>query len=171
MKHKAHTLKQVPPEKGHYIAGFVDGEGSFYISARKRNDYLSGWKFTVHFSISNGDKPVLEICKKYLGCGTIRESRAGFYVLEVTDKQKLKIFIIPFFKKFGFLSNKKKAEFRIFQQALETLEGIIRSETELHEFLALRQKLNEFRKTRITHTDDIILQSFRFLQESSETIR
>nr|AAL34388.1 putative protein [Chlorosarcina brevispinosa]AIT94634.1 putative LAGLIDADG homing endonuclease [Chlorosarcina brevispinosa]AIT94646.1 putative LAGLIDADG homing endonuclease [Chlorosarcina brevispinosa] len=171
MKNKATKLEQVPPDKGYYIAGFVDGEGSFYISARKRKDYSSGWKFTVHFNVSNADIAVLQVCKKYLGSGEIREPRPGFYVLEVTDKQKLKTFIVPFFKKFGFLSNKKKAEFRIFRQALRALEGVIRSETELHDFLVLRQKLNQFRKTRITHVDAIILESFKFVQESSETIR
>jgi len=55
-------INQVPPDKGYYIAGFVDGEGSFYISARKRDDYPSGWRFTLHFNISNQDLAVLEIC-------------------------------------------------------------------------------------------------------------
>ena len=171
MKYKASKLEHVPAEKGQYIAGFVDGEGSFYITARKRKDYFSGWKFTVHFQVGNCDIAILQICKKYLGCGEIRESRPDFYVLEVADRQKLKTFIFPFFQKFGFLSNKKKAEFRIFQQALQALEKGIRNETELRDFLVLRQKLNEFRKTRITHIDEIILESFKYIKESSETIR
>jgi len=32
-------LRKVPQEKGWYLAGFVDGEGSFNVSLRKRNDY------------------------------------------------------------------------------------------------------------------------------------
>ena len=161
----------VPPEKGFYIAGFVDGEGSFYISARKRNDYTSGWKFTVHFNVSNCDIAVLQICKKFIGCGEIRESRPKFYTLEVTDREKLKTFIVPFFKKFGFLSNKKKSEFRVFQQALAALDQGITEEKHLQDFLILRTKLNSFRQTRITNTDDVIRSTFRFVKESSETIR
>ena len=197
-------IHQVPPEKGHYIAGFVDGEGSFYISARKRTDYPSGWRFELHFNVSNQDLAVLEICRKYLGCGTIRQTRPaswlqssthsptvskdlakgqppakkcwgapfhGLYTLEVESRKKLGAFVIPFFKKFGFLSNKKKAEFRIFQQAFDLLEQGISTPEQLNQLLRLRQKLNELRRTRITNTDAMIIESFHFMKESSETIR
>jgi hypothetical protein len=162
---------QVPPELGHYIAGFVDGEGSFYISARKCCKQPSGWRFSLHFNVSNRDLAVLQICRKYLGCGTIRQTRPGFYTLEVENRTTLGAFIIPFFKRFGFLSNKKKAEFRIFRQAFDLLEQGITTPEELEQLLRLRQKLNQFRNTRITNTDTIILESFNFVKESSETIR
>jgi hypothetical protein len=164
-------INQVPPQKGYYIAGFVDGEGSFYLSARKRADYPSGWRFELHFNVSNQDLAVLEICKKYLGCGTIRQTRPAFYTLEVESRKTLGAFVIPFFKKFGFLSNKKKAEFRVFQQAFDLLEQGISTPEQLNKLLRLRQKLNELRQTRITNTDEIILDSFHFVKESSETIR
>nr|NP_689345.1 putative site-specific DNA endonuclease [Chaetosphaeridium globosum]AAM96632.1 putative site-specific DNA endonuclease [Chaetosphaeridium globosum] len=164
-------INQVPPDKGHYIAGFVDGEGSFYISARKRTDYLSGWSFELHFNISNRDLAIMQICKKFLGCGLIRQTRPGFYTLEVENRKTLSTYIIPFFKKFGFLSNKKKTEFRIFQHALILLEQGINTPKNLEQLLQLRKRLNEFRNTRITNTDSIILASFNFVKESSETIR
>lgn len=171
MKNKATHISEVPPDKGHYIAGFVDGAGSFYISARVRQDYPTRWKFGLHFNISNRDKVVLEICKKYIGCGTIRESEKekGFYVLEVQDRKKLREFVIPFFSKFGFLSNKKRSEFRVFQEGLVLLDNGIRTEVELNAFLRLREKLNQLRKTNISNTDAIILESFVFMRESSET--
>jgi hypothetical protein len=171
MKNKATHISEVPPDKGHYIAGFVDGEGSFYISARVRHDYPTRWKFELHFNISNRDKVVLEICKKYIGCGTIRETERGegSYVLEVQDRKKLREFVIPFFSRFGFLSNKKRFEFRIFQEALVLLDNGIGTSAELSVFLRLREKLNQLRKTNITNTDAIILKSFVFMRESSET--
>jgi hypothetical protein len=159
---KITEINQVPPEKGYYIAGFVDGEGSFYISARKRTDYPSGWRFEAHFNVSNQDLAVLEICKKYFGCGQIRQTRPGFYTLEIEKRDTIRTFIIPFFKRFGFLSNKKKAEFRIFQQAFDLLEKGISTSEDLQQLLALRQSLNQYRKTRITNKDDIILESFKF---------
>ena len=169
MRNKATHTSQVPPEKGHYIAGFVDGEGSFYMSARKRHDYPSGWKFGVHFNVSNCDRVVLEVCKRHLGCGTIRESRTGFYTLEVQDRRKLREFVVPFFRKFGFLSNKKRSEFRIFQEGVALVEEGIGTESKLTAFLRLRDRLNELRKTRVTNTDAIIRESFVFMRESSET--
>ena len=168
---KKNELKNVPPDKGHYIAGFVDGEGSFFLSARKRQDYPAGWRFELHFNVSNRDLAVLQICKKYLGCGKIRESRPGFYTLEVENRQNLATFIIPFFKRFHFLSNKKKAEFRLSQMALALMEAGIQTPEQLEEWLSLRKQLNELRQTRIKNTDEMIRASFRFVKESSETTR
>ena len=79
-----------------------------------------------------------------------RSHELSFYVLEVTDKQRnLTNFYYSFLQKVWSSligSIRKQAEFRIFQQALEALERVIRSETELHQFFVLRQKLNELRK-------------------------
>ncbi len=36
------NLNKIPIEKAYYIVGFADGEGSFNISFRKRDDYLIG---------------------------------------------------------------------------------------------------------------------------------
>lgn len=175
-------LRQIPVDKGFYIAGFVDGEGSFYLSARQRPDYPTRWRFSLHFNISNRDRAVLEICRHYLGCGTLRESRPGFYTLEVERLETIGAFIIPFFKRFGFLSNKKKAEFLTFQRAYALLQGGIRRPDELEQVLALRQQLNLQRQTRIRNTDAIIRKTFCFdsvspseslgdMKESSETTR
>ncbi len=161
--------QKIPPEKGYYIAGFVDGEGSFYLTARRRKDYSSGWKFSAHFSLGNRDLSVLHVCKKYLRCGTIRETGGGFFVLEVADRKKLQEFLVPFFDRFQFLSNKKRAEFRFFQEALSLLENPISSSNQLKKLLALRCQLNQYRKVRAKNSDEIILESFVFLEESSET--
>ena len=45
--------KSVPPEYGHYIAGFTDGEGSFNVSIIKRIDYEGKWKITASFNVHN----------------------------------------------------------------------------------------------------------------------
>jgi hypothetical protein len=172
MKNKAINIKQVPPDKGHYIAGFVDGEGSFYVSARRRDDYRSKWRMTAHFNISNNDLKILEICRKYLGCGSIRQSRKGFYTLEVENLNNLNIFIIPFFRRFVFLSSKKTKEFSTFRKAVALIEAPIQTQAQLELFFQLRKELNELRKGgRATNTDAVILESFIFKEESSETIR
>jgi hypothetical protein len=41
----------------------------------------------------------------------------------------------------------------------------------LGRLLQLRQRINQFRSTRIKNTDAVILESFQFVKESSETIR
>jgi len=158
---KIHLIKHVPRDKGFYIAGFVDGEGSFFLSARPRTDYPTGWKFSPTFSVGNSDLVVLELCKQYLGCGKIRETRPKFYILEVADRGVLERFIIPFFTRFRFLSTKKKQEFRVFQATLHQVKQGIHTLQDLDELLALRKELGKLRQNRITHTDDMIRSTFR----------
>ena len=94
---------------GYYIAGFTDGEGSFNVSFRKRDDFLIGWKITPVFNISQDEQSVLVWIKKILNwqlrCaqrGTIRfrKFEDGVWVVENKyDLQHIPL-IIPFFKKF-----------------------------------------------------------------------
>lgn len=163
--------RHVPIEKGSYIAGFVDGEGRFYISVRKRQDYRTGWKFSLNFNISNADKAVLQQCRKYLQCGkvrTIKKNEKVFYIFEVSDQHLLRTMIIPFFTRFNFLSDKKKAEFRIFDQALHFMEQTsVCDHDTLEKFLEYRRQLNELRTTQTHYTDAAIRTSFRTWTASS----
>lgn len=160
---KITDIKQVPVDKGCYIAGFADGEGSFYLSIRKRTDYKCGWKFTTCFTIGNNDIVILEICKQHFGCGSIRKpkSRKGFYIYEVTDQELLERMIVPFFKRFQFLSSKKKHEFRVFQVILARVKQGIRTTADLDEILALREDLGKFRSDRFKNTDELIRSTFQ----------
>jgi hypothetical protein len=157
--------RHVPIEKGSYIAGFVDGEGSFYLSVRKRKDYRTGWKFSLHFNISNADKAVMEQCKKYLQCGkirTIKKNEKPFYIFEVSDKNTLRTIIIPFFTRFSFLSNKKKAEFRVFDNVLYFMEQTpVCNRDSLEKLLEYRRQLSEWRSTQTHYSDSEIRASFR----------
>src|SRR5438874_2310737 len=40
------NVREIPPNIGHYLAGFTDGEGSFNVSFRPRDDYKSPWKIS-----------------------------------------------------------------------------------------------------------------------------
>jgi hypothetical protein len=157
--------RHVPIDKGSYIAGFVDGEGSFYLSVRKRKDYRTGWKFSLHFNISNADKAVMEQCKKYLQCGkirTIKKNEKPFYIFEVSDRNTLRTIIIPFFTRFSFLSNKKKAEFRVFDNLLYFMEQTpVCDRDRLEKLLEYRRQLNEWRSTQTHYSDSEIRTSFR----------
>ena len=49
------NVKTIPPRIGFYLAGFADGEGSFNVSFRPRNDYSLPWKISLCFNISQKD--------------------------------------------------------------------------------------------------------------------
>lgn len=142
MEHK--WLKNINPKDGYYIAGFTDGEGSFNISLRKRNDYFGKWKVSASFNISQKDRVILSWIKKVLGCGTLRERKDGVVYYEVTNITSLKEKIIPFFTKFNFISSNKKQNFSIFKKIVEKMyQGSHLNDGGLEEILKLREILNK----------------------------
>ena len=58
----------------HYIAGFVDGEGSFHIAFQQSEDVKLGWQVIPEFHVSqnSSSKHVLECIKERLDCGIIK---------------------------------------------------------------------------------------------------
>jgi LAGLIDADG endonuclease. len=70
-------VKRIPPRIGYYLAGFADGEGSFNVSFRRRHDYKMPWKISLCFNVSQRDKVILALFKRYLKCGTLRHAKTG----------------------------------------------------------------------------------------------
>jgi hypothetical protein len=68
------SFDQVPDSIGYYFAGFVDGEGSFNLSFRKRTDYKLPWKVSLCLNVSQKDRSILEKLQHCMQCGTIRYS-------------------------------------------------------------------------------------------------
>src|SRR3990167_6874949 len=109
-------LKSIPPEKGHYFAGFTDGEGSFNVSLRPRDDHQHRWKVSLSFNVSQREVYILAQFKKLLGCGSIRQRSDGVHYFEVTNYRSAVERVIPFFQQFPFLSQTKQRNFAIFRQ-------------------------------------------------------
>lgn len=153
-------FKKVPPEVGHYLAGFADGEGSFMIVFRKRKDYSQPWKVSAAFNVSQRERVILAQFKRYLQCGTLRERSDGVWYFEVNNLTAITEHVIPFFKKYRFRSAKKKRDFSLFCEAVD----LIRQGEHLHhngieKLLAIRRKMNDGGKRK--YTDAEILQTFR----------
>ncbi len=136
-------LKEIPTEKGYYFAGFVDGEGSFNVSLRKRSDHAVHWQIILTFNVSQRDLVVLSQMKKYLGCGRLFARKDGVNCYIVQNPSAIQERIIPFFKRFPFLSANKKKNFSIFVQ----IADLVSSKQHLTEdglrIVHLREKLNE----------------------------
>ena len=114
---------KIPSDLGNYLAGFTDGEGSFNVSFRKRTDYKIPWKITLSFNVSQKDPVILSLFKKHLECGSLRERKNdGVWYYEVTNFHAIQTNVIPFFKRFKFLSAKKKRDFSKFQQIAKLIE-------------------------------------------------
>lgn len=154
-------------EIGYYLAGFADGEGSFNVSFRRRNDYKNPWKISMCFNISQKDKVILAFYKRYLQCGTLGSRPDGVWHYEVNNFSAIQTQVIPFFRKFSFLSAKKKRDFHVFCQIATMMKAGDHLNVEgIKKILKLRNQMNHGGKRK--YTDQHILE---VLQKSSETTR
>ena len=136
-------LQDVPERIGHYLAGFADGEGSFNISLVKRDDYVLGWKVVMTFNVSQRDKTVLALFKRYLGCGRFQYRKDGVWYYIVSNPKSIEERVIPFFKRFSFLSATKKTNFSVFRKIAHIMIEVEHYTQEgLGEIVQLREQLN-----------------------------
>ncbi len=113
---------------GDYLAGFTDGEGTFYIGFGFRKDLPLKWQIITEFHVSQnpGGRNVLEYFQKVLGCGYLKPNHAKnpkdkSWILIVKDRQDLENKVIPFFEKYPLYTN-KKGDFEKFCQVLKFIK-------------------------------------------------
>ena len=111
----------------HYIAGFVDGEGSFHVAFQRSIDVRTGWQAIPEFHVSQhvSSRDVLEAIRERLGCGIIKANHRGSrsdrtHVLVVRNRQDLSTSVIPFFERYS-LHTQKKSDFELFRQVVEMM--------------------------------------------------
>ena len=157
---------------GHYVAGFVDGEGSFHLAVQRNPS--TRWKWQVipefHVSQNDGNQHVLELIRVRLGCGYVkpnhRYSNDRTYVLVVRDRNDLATKVVPFFRKYG-LRTTKRADFERFALIVEMMKAGRHLNLEgLREILRIAFKMNQGGIRRRTSLDEILAGL-----EPSETVR
>lgn len=155
------NVEQIPKRIGYYLAGFADGEGSFNVVFRKRKDYAMPWKVSVCFNVSQRGKSALLLFKEHLRCGTMRQRADGIWYYEVNSLTDATEHVVPFFERFGFLSDKKKRDFAKFEQITRLMnrkqhlcpKGIRR-------ILEIRSAMNDGGAGRRKYSDTEILNEF-----------
>src|SRR5437588_2424054 len=147
------NAREIPPNIGHYLAGFTDGEGSFNLSFRPRDDHKAPWKVSLCFNISQRDPVVLALFKRHLQCGTMRQRHDGVWYYEVNNLIPIVENVIPFFERFGFLSAKKKRDFSKLDRKSTRLNS---SHTVISYAVFCLKKKKKIKKRKITemHTKD-----------------
>lgn len=155
-----------------YVAGLVDGEGSFHIALQKRSDLPSRISVIPEFHVSQhqSSKRSLELVAKVLGCGYIKpnhhKSRDKTLVYVVRDRADLLTKVIPFFN-YNQLHTKKKDDFNIFAQVVKKLaDGIHLKPLGLKVIVNLAYKMNNNGERRKITKQELLDSLF-----SSETIR
>jgi hypothetical protein len=109
-----------------YIAGYVDGEGSFHVAVCRNEGTRAGWQLVPEFHVSQNAerREVLDLIRQRLGCGRIREnhraSRDTTLVLVVRKRDDLLTRVVPFFEAQPLLSSKQQ-EFLTFARIVRAM--------------------------------------------------
>ena len=153
---------------GQYLAGFANGEGSFNLSFRPRGDYRQPWKISLCFNVSQRDPAVLLVLREQLRCGTMRQRADGCWYYEVNTLDDLNRYVLPFFRRFGFLAPTKQRDFAKFCELTALmLQGQHLTLSGVRTILDIRRDMNDGGKRR--YSEEEILA--RYTGESSETVR
>ena len=143
-----------------YIAGYVDGEGSFSVSVQRNQTCRLGFQLVPEFHVSqNGDRAqVLELIRERLGCGYIKPNskrdRALVYV--VRERRALLETVIPFFERVPLLST-KRADFEKFARIVrEMAQGHHRTLAGFGELLEVALSMNGGGRFRQVRWDELV---------------
>jgi hypothetical protein len=108
-----------------YIAGFVDGEGSFHVAIQRNPSTRVGLQLVPEFRVSQdaARKEILDLVRERLDCGSVRENHHASqsdhtYVFVVRRRRDLLDKVVPFFETNPLLSCK--------QQEVTTFTDIVR---------------------------------------------
>ena len=151
-----------------YIAGYVDGEGSFNVPIRRSRDRGLPFRVALSFNVSQVGRQLPELLQSTFGMGTVRDRGDGVVYFEITKPMQLEKRVFPFFDRFP-LRCPKLNDLAVFRQ----ITALVRSGRHLTprgigDILALRGPMNRGGKRR--RSDDEIIEALRNW-ESSEAIR
>ncbi len=161
-------LDQIPCDLGNWVAGFVDGEGSFNVPIRRERDRGLPWRVSLSFNVSQIGPELPELLRLVFGVGTVRNRGDGVHYFEVTRPLELHERVFPFLEQFP-LRSPKEGDLAVFREITElVLSGRHLSTKGIGDILILRGPMNRGGKRR--YCEEYILEVLRDW-ESSEAIR
>ena len=128
-----------------YLAGFVDGEGSFHVAVCRSSSAKAGFQLVPEFHVSQSPerRQVLDLLEQRFGCGRIKENHRGSrdttLVFVIRRRLDLLQQVIPFFEMNPLLSSKQQefVTFAIIVRAMAAGEHLTHSGFETLKALAL----------------------------------
>lgn len=119
------TVKDEKVINSYWLAGFVAGEGCFFINIKTSASNKIGYQVILCFYLTQHtrDRKLLETIKDYLDCGAVKEKSSIINVLtlKVVKFSDVLEKIVPFFKKYKVLGVKSE-DFVSWCQAVELIK-------------------------------------------------
>lgn len=110
----------------HYIAGFIDGEGSFSVGIARHKTLRSGIEARIQFSIElrADDREILDRIRATIGCGKVYDcnyERYGWYPhakYKIGSVKEMKEYLLPFLDRYPLQAKKAKV-YALFREVVE----------------------------------------------------
>jgi len=152
-------LDRIPLDVGHYVAGFVEGEGSFNVPIIREQDRCLPWRVTLSFNVSQRGAEMPLFLKETFGVGRTRDRGDGVFYFEVTKPEQLHGTVFPFFRRFP-LRGPKANDLAVFEEITQLVRSGRHKTCEgIEEILNLRSPMNRGGKRR--RSDEEIIAMLR----------
>jgi hypothetical protein len=106
----------------HWVVGFVDGEGCFYVGINPHSEMTSGFQVLPEFTVVQHQRDIqlLHALKKFFGCGVVRNNHGDRMAYRVRSLDHLNKRVVPFFEQHP-LKSKKRIDFIKFRKILQLM--------------------------------------------------
>jgi len=155
----ASWLDALPGDLGNWVAGFVDGEGSFNVPIRRLRSGAMPFRISLSFNVSQlgAEEPLL--LQSVFGVGTVRGRGDGVYYFEVTTVGGLVERVFPFFERFPLRGAKRHdlERFRLVTALIQS--GRHLTPAGFEEILGVRAPMNRGGKRR--RSDEELIAAIR----------
>lgn len=154
-KERIHVKKLHPQ----YVAGFIDGEGSFSVSINRHRTLRRGAEVKAEFEIElrADDREILERIIATIGCGRIYDcsyERYGWYPhakLKITSSKDIATYLFPLLDRYP-LQAKKREVYKLFRViVLLMLEKKHLTDEGFKRIQQLRDKMRTYGKKQRLH--------------------
>lgn len=137
--------KEVEPN---WLAGFVEGEGCFFVNVRKSRSHILGETVALRFKITQHtrDAILMENILNFFGCGSCHKNSSGtIIVFSVERLVDLTEKIIPFFDRHPLKGSKAK-DYEDFKKVVELVRcGAHLTALGLNKIRKMKSGMNYFR--------------------------
>jgi len=155
----AEWLDALPADLGNWVAGFVDGEGSFNVPIRRLRSGRSPYRVSLSFNVSQLGPEEPTLLQSVFDVGTVRGRGDGVYYFEVTTVTGLVERVFPFFDRFP-LRGAKRHDLGRFRQVTSLIQsGQHLSPAGFERILTVRAPMNRGGKRR--RGDDELIAALR----------
>jgi hypothetical protein len=146
--------------KAWFIAGVIEGEGSFCISIKKHSSSAHGFLVDPEFFVyqHRNRRALLELVQAYFATGRIHPKHGNTDVLvyAITSRCAISEKVIPFCDRYMIYSS-RRADIRRYKRALQLFElGLHRTQAGLVEVVQLAYSMNHDGKQRRRPLQDVV---------------